>query len=1200
MSAKNNNKLNHEMKNNECQYLWKIPSIHGYDAELLCFGYIRLYCDNNNLYIIKPIIKLFELYYCSDSYTFNDICLSSYLDSFYSKIISIYSFKWYLQIYPFGCNENTKSKVVLFLKIASVAKQYKQISGSCKLAVFKPYNIQIERNFIFNEKNLSSGWILNDLDFKKISLSVLSPKSSKKNTDQIIIGLTINDLKVNGKPYINNNNNNTKIVELPTAKFKWSITDKIIVNSIKCVKNNESFSSPIFKYGKFKWRLMFFPNSKGQNDAVLYVNLMNLPNGISQVSTRLKLQLQETSTIYNSFNSTFKDSVDIIGWAKGTLVTEQLKNLETLTFYLDLTIHEVYDDNDDKGVIPFYAENFHFKNIKLKQLPIGKYKWTINDVNLLSEIKFAPPSKRFLSTIFGFGIFKWCLSFEPNDKGKGNTGLYLRLITFTNDISKVMVQYRLILRETKTMFAITNSAFGEINSLKGWPRSSLPTNKLLSLKSLTFEVQFTVHEVYDKYGELITNYEEKYGLSYIAKKHNLSLNISKSPIIKLNELPTSTYWWKISDQYELNKIRKSKNAMPFNSKLISIGPFIWYMILYPNGINKRTLGKLWLGLKLLYFPPKLNKTTFKYTIKFHEMNKIMTAVKIMKITDESLLYGMRTNVTIQELDKLNKLTFSAKVTIIDLFDNNNKIIKNHKNYINNYIFKKLDKFPMSTYEWKITNKSLISKIKTSPSVCGFSSKIFEAHSLKWCIDLYPNGSFFERENSVNIFVRLLSLPSRYLKINARISIYFIELGDKYQLIKSAKFDGAIWGCPVSESFNHQLKTKITNTITIKIKIEMIDIFDNEHKNGEKITKYFVNNAQNNGNVIDKNNIFSDKYEWKISSGLLLQRMKDSVNGKQFESPIFKILDNELLKFNLILYPNGKDKKEDGLTNIGVKLISNLPSNTTIIYTRCLLSVEQLNKIVVLPLKFYNNHIVQEWNYHFGMQRLSINEFKSLKQCTIKLQIDIIDIYDKGNNITKDILLYHNDYNHIDIDDNDDNNSYYDDDEKDMICIYDGDKNKKEMDLLQDINDKLKKYDERMNAMESNVNEIKLLIKQQNVMLSQYKENKSNVNNNNDNAIASTLLNEIRSMKQIIGDSNHRKNNNNNHENDRFKYWLKNDVGLEDYYQLLVENGVDSLSTIKLLKEKELTEIGITIIGHRVKLLHEISLLNEQINDNDCK
>ena len=179
-----------------------------------------------------------------------------------------------------------------------------------------------------------------------------------------------------------------------------------------------------------------------------------------------------------------------------------------------------------------------------------------------------------------------------------------------------MVQYRLILRETNTMFAITNSAFGEISSLKGWPRSSLPTSCLQNLKSLTFQVEFTVHEVYDKENKLIPNYQEKYGL--------LSSTITK-------QLPTSTYWWIISNQYQLNRIRSAKNSMPFNSKIISIGIFKWFLILYPNGINKRTNGKLWLGLKLLYFPSILTKAIFKYTIKFHEMNKIITAIKILKL-----------------------------------------------------------------------------------------------------------------------------------------------------------------------------------------------------------------------------------------------------------------------------------------------------------------------------------------------------------------------------------------------------------------------------------------------------------------------------------------------------------------------------------------------------------------------------------------
>ena len=493
---------------------------------------------------------------------------------------------------------------------------------------------------------------------------------------------------------------------------------------------------------------------------------------------------------------------------------------------------------------------------------------------------------------------------------------------------------------------------------------------------------------------------------------------------------------------------------------------------------------------------------------------------------------MRTNVNIQQLDNLNKLTFSAKVTIIDLFESDPflqkiKLLQIIQN-IDNYIFKKLDKFPVANFVWKITNKLLISRIKTAPSVCGFSSEIFEAHSLKWCIDLYPNGSFKERENSVNIFVRLLSLPSKYLKINARINIEFVELGDKYELIKSAKFDGAIWGCPVSESFFDDLKEKIIDNINIKIKIEMIDIYEDR----ENITKYFVNNAQNNGKIIEKSNIYSDSYEWKInainSNNLLLQRMKDAINGKKFESPIFKIFNNNFLKFNLILYPNGKDKKENGLTNIGVNLISDLPSNTTIIYTRCLLSVIELNKTVILPLKFYINNINQEWNYHFGMQRLSISQFKSLKTLTITLKMDIIDIYDNGNNITHELLSNNNNINS--------NNNEEKEKERDMICLYDGDRNK-EMELLQS-------YDKRLNAIEANINEIKLMIKQQE---NQYK--------NNDDML-SIVLNEIKSIKQeIIMNQN---DNDNDNDKIKFKYWLKTDVGLyQEYYQLFIKNGIDS-------------------------------------------
>ena len=98
----------------------------------------------------------------------------------------------------------------------------------------------------------------------------------------------------------------------------------------------------------------------------------------------------------------------------------------------------------------------------------------------------------------------------------------------------------------------------------------------------------------------------------------------------------------------------------------------------------------------------------------------------------------------------------------------------------------------------------------------------------------------------------------------------------------------------------------------------------------------------------------------------------------------------------------------------------------------------------------------------------------------------------------------------------------------------------------------------MNAIEANINEIKLMINNQ--------------------------------------QQNEYKNNDEDIDTIEFKYWLKTDVGLyQEYYQLFIKNGIDSLSTIKLLKEKELKEIGIDIIGHRVKLLHAISVLKE-LND----
>lgn len=63
--------------------------------------------------------------------------------------------------------------------------------------------------------------------------------------------------------------------------------------------------------------------------------------------------------------------------------------------------------------------------------------------------------------------------------------------------------------------------------------------------------------------------------------------------------------------------------------------------------------------------------------------------------------------------------------------------------------------------------------------------------------------------------------------------------------------------------------------------------------------------------------------------------------------------------------------------------------------------------------------------------------------------------------------------------------------------------------------------------------------------------------------------------------------------DEVELWFKNKVELSQYYQLFVENGLDSLKLIcKLNNEQALIDLGIEFKGHRIILMRYIKELNE--------
>lgn len=89
---------------------------------------------------------------------------------------------------------------------------------------------------------------------------------------------------------------------------------------------------------------------------------------------------------------------------------------------------------------------------------------------------------------------------------------------------------------------------------------------------------------------------------------------------------------------------------------------------------------------------------------------------------------------------------------------------------------------------------------------------------------------------------------------------------------------------------------------------------------------------------------------------------------------------------------------------------------------------------------------------------------------------------------------------------------------------------------------------------------------------------------------SKLMQEIDNMKK---DVELLKQNNKVLTNDEsgIKQWLSDKVKLPQYYDVFIANGIDNLDVAKLITMDVLKEIGVKMIGHRMRILHSVENLN---------
>ena len=108
---------------------------------------------------------------------------------------------------------------------------------------------------------------------------------------------------------------------------------------------------------------------------------------------------------------------------------------------------------------------------------------------------------------------------------------------------------------------------------------------------------------------------------------------------------------------------------------------------------------------------------------------------------------------------------------------------------------------------------------------------------------------------------------------------------------------------------------------------------------------------------------------------------------------------------------------------------------------------------------------------------------------------------------------------------------------------------------------------------------------------QIKKAINDIINDKDNKKIKEIIEEIKNIlheKSLIKSQNLKQ--------EQFRLWLINNVGLGQYYDLLIQNGFDSLLTIKYATMNQLKFIGINKIGHRLTLIHHITKLKKTDNE----
>ena len=491
------------------------------------------------------------------------------------------------------------------------------------------------------------------------------------------------------------------------------------------------------------------------------------------------------------------------------------------------------------------------------------------------------------------------------------------------------------------------------------------------------------------------------------------------------------------------------------------------------------------------------------------------------------------------------------------------------------------------YTWSIIPSSpdgLYDRIKHSKPGNMFKSNGFECLGFKWNIQLYPNGSDINKFNPSECY--LCIHPSSYPQSlhNIEADITFKCQYRNTNNCNNPPFAGIRHG---TFSFNKQSQSNTVTNNQLSMQLNTNNM----------PSSYIINPLSQNG------------YDIKISIHIIAIRYEFKswdITDLWLNNPINALKIASTQKNKLII------AQQEQAINI-IKQIQSLQHRQ---------NSQQINQINPINIKNQNQilsqtHNIQNINHCKPNQR-QINQHQHQIQSQIQPQSQTQHHQSHSQSPNMSINSHNNNSMSISNGNNNNNNNTQNHNESmTMISSQELINQQKFNQAIsawaqqfgQKVTKWVNQFNDRVVKMEGDMQEIKRTLTQ----------NVNNINTNHnhnhvvavpDNHVYHGHHTNISSTNQVSTADNEQykrvimeKNKCRSIEREQFKAWFNNN-GISKYYQIFIENGIESMDVMKLVTERELNLMGITKLGHKLMIMNGIKKLNMNMKpvdgDNDVK